>query len=277
MKIIEIIVNCFLWFIFYSVIGWITETLIFAIRDKKSVKRGFLFGPLCPIYGTGAVVCYLLLYGRVTNFFALFGIGLLLCDTIEYITSFVMEKAFHAKWWDYSNQKFNIKGRICLVSSLLFGGGVALLIKFIQPAVERVTLMIPFGVRAGIAFALYSVIIIDVALTIQSLKDVVLSLKEVQRYAVENFQQGIDKTDEKLDEFTDKVKDISNTEISLDRISEKLKPNAHIDDLINKLNNERSMFTKIRHIFPKLEFGNYKEAFRMMFSRHDKDDGDEDK
>ena len=116
MKIIEIIINCFLWFIFYSVIGWITETLIFAIRDKKSVKRGFLFGPLCPIYGTGAVVCYLLLYGRVTNFFALFGIGLLLCDTIEYITSFVMEKAFHAKWWDYSNQKFNIKGRICLVS-----------------------------------------------------------------------------------------------------------------------------------------------------------------
>ena len=274
MKIIEIIINCFLWFVLYSVIGWITETLLFAIRDKKSVKRGFLFGPLCPIYGTGAVVCTLLLYGRITNFFLLFAIGLVLCDAIEYVTSYVMEKAFHAKWWDYSNQRFNIKGRICLASSLLFGGGVALLIKFIQPAVERVTLMIPLGVRIAVAFVIYSILIVDVAFTIQSLKDVVLSLKEIQNYAVDNFQQGIDKTDEKLDEFADKVKDISNTEISLDRISEKLKPNAHIDDLINKLNGERSMFTKIRHIFPRLEFGNYKEAFKMMFSRHDKDDED---
>jgi len=271
MKILEIIVNCFLWFIFYSVIGWTIETLLFAIRDKKSVKRGFLFGPLCPIYGTGAVVCTLLLYGRVTNFFLLFAIGLVLCDTIEYITSFVMEKAFHAKWWDYSNQKFNIKGRICLASSLLFGGGVALLIKFIQPAVESVTLKIPFGVRIAVAFVLYSIIIVDVAFTIQSLKDVILSLKELQNYAVENFQQGIDKTDEKIDEFTDKVKDISNAEISLDRLSEKLKPNAHIDDLINKLSSDKSQLTRLRHIFPKLELGNYREAFKMLFSRHNKD------
>lgn len=271
MVILENIINYFLWFVFYSVIGWTVETLLFAVRDKKSVKRGFLFGPLCPIYGTGAVVCTALLYGRVTNFFLLFAVGLVLCDTIEYITSFVMEKAFHAKWWDYSNQKFNIKGRICLVSSLLFGGGVALLIKFIQPAVLKATLAIPFTARAIAAFVIYSVLIIDVAFTVQSLKDIILSLKEIQNYAVENFQQGIDKTDEKLDEFADRVKDISNTEISFDKISEKLKPNAHIDDLITRLNGEKSQLRKLKHIFPKLELGNYKDAFKMIFSRQNKD------
>lgn len=274
MKILELIINCFLWFILYSVTGWIMETLLFAVRDKKSVKRGFLFGPLCPIYGTGAVVCTLLLYGRVSNFFALFAIGLVLCDTIEYVTSFVMEKAFHAKWWDYSNQKFNLNGRICLVSSLLFGGGVALLIKFIQPAVEAVTDMIPFTVRAAVAFVLYSVLIIDVAFTVQSLKDIILSLKELQQYAVENFQQGIDKTDEKIDELTDKVKSIPSPEISLDKLSQRFSSDSHIDDLISKLNSEKSQLGRLKHIFPKLQLDNYKDAFKMLFSSHGKDGKD---
>ena len=93
MEILNSIINYFLWFVFYSVSGWIIETLLFAVRDKKSVKRGFLFGPLCPIYGTGAVVCTLIMYGRITNFFVLFIAGLVLCDTIEYVTHYVMEKA----------------------------------------------------------------------------------------------------------------------------------------------------------------------------------------
>ncbi len=270
MNIIEIIVNYFLWFIFYSVIGWILETLLFAIRDKKSVKRGFLFGPLCPIYGTGAVVCNLLLGGRISNIFLLFVIGIVLCDSIEYLTSYVMEKAFHAKWWDYSNQKFNLNGRICLASSLFFGIAITALVKFIQPAVTDVTLLIPLRFRIATAFVIYSILIIDVAFTIQNLKDIVLTLKELQAYAIENFQQSIDKTDEKLDEFADKVKDISTTEISLD----KFKMPPHINELIKKMTSEKSLLTKLHGIYPKLEFERYKEALKILFDDHIKHNDD---
>ncbi|HAQ63908.1 MAG TPA: hypothetical protein DCR23_05545 [Ruminococcaceae bacterium] len=266
MEILNSIINYFLWFVFYSVSGWIIETLLFAVRDKKSVKRGFLFGPLCPIYGTGAVVCTLIMYGRITNFFVLFIAGLVLCDTIEYVTHYVMEKAFHAKWWDYSNQRFNIKGRICLASSLLFGGGVAVLIKFIQPAVMSVTDRIPFTAKAIAAFIIYSVLIVDVAFTIQSLKDIIKSLKEIQNYAVENAQQKIDRTDEKLDEFVEKVKSIPSPEQQW----EKLKTNEHIEELLNKMTGEKAQFYKLKNIFPKMQFWNYKEAFEIITARFKK-------
>ena len=263
LQILTTVVNYFLWYILYSVIGWIIETLLFAVRDKKSVKRGFLFGPLCPIYGTGAVICTALMYGRITNFFVLFFAGMALCDTVEYLTSFVMEKAFHAKWWDYSNQRFNIKGRICLASSLLFGAGVALLIKFIQPFVMSVTDKIPLNIRFIIAFVIYSVLIVDVAFTIQSLKNVISTLKEIQEYAVENAQLGIYRADEKVDGFVEKVKSIPGP----DEIGEKIKNNRHIEELVEKMNGERSMLKKLKSIFPKLQFKNYKDAFDIIFNK----------
>ncbi|MBE6828031.1 MAG: hypothetical protein E7514_05390 [Ruminococcaceae bacterium] len=266
MQIVTQIVNYFLWYIFYSIAGWIMETLLFAVRDKKGVKRGFLFGPLCPIYGTGAVICTLLMYGKITNFFALFGLGLLLCDTVEYITHYVLEKAFHSKWWDYSNQKFNIKGRICLVSSILFGLGVAVLIKFIQPAVMTVTDMIPIKIRIIAALVVYSILLVDATLTIQSLKDVVNSLKEIQQYTVENWQQGIDKTDEKVDELVEKVKSIP----SPDEISDKIKANKHIESLVERMRGDKSQLKKLKTIFPKLQFKNYKEALDIIFRQNKK-------
>ncbi len=245
------IVNYFLWFIMYSVFGWITETILFAVRDKKSVKRGFLFGPLCPIYGSGAVLCTILLYGKISNFFALFFVGLLLCDTLEYITHYVLEKVFHAMWWDYSNQRFNIKGRICLTSSILFGLGVALLIKFVQPFVMNITERIPEDIRLILAFVIYSILIIDLALTVQSLKNIIRSLKEIQNYLVENMQDEIDKTDEKIDEMADKIKS-----------------NAYIDNLVEKMKSGKSQLARYKRLFPKMNFGNYKEALEVIFPKN---------
>lgn len=285
MHIVMSIVNYFLWFIAYSVIGWIIETVLFAVRDKKSVKRGFLFGPLCPIYGTGAVICTLVLYGRITNFFALFAAGLVLCDTIEYITHFVLEKVFHSKWWDYSNQKFNIKGRICLTSSLLFGGGVAVLLRFIQPAVERWTEMIPAEGRAITAFIIYSILIVDVTITVQSMKNIVRKLKEVQQYIIDNVQEGIDKTDEKVDELVDHFKTIPSSDVQYEHIKEKIKSNEHIQKIVDTMKNEDPQVRKIRGLAPRLQLGKYKDALELIFNRqdsekkseHNKKDDDEKK
>ncbi len=277
MQTLTSIVNYFLWFILYSVIGWIIETLLFAVRDKKSVKRGFLFGPLCPIYGTGAVLCTVLLYGRITNFFALFGAGLALCTAIEYITHFVLEKFFHAKWWDYSNQKFNIKGRICLTSSLLFGAGVAVLIKWIQPFVAGVTEKIPVNARLLTAFIIYSVLIVDIAITVQSLKNIVSKLKEIQQFIIENTQEGIDKAEEKVDELVETIKTIPTPKARYDDISEKIKQNEHIRYLVDVFKNSDPQVKKIHGIAPKLQVKKYKEAMELIFSKYEGDNGDNKK
>lgn len=123
------------YFFFYSVLGWTVESLYCSAGEKKWINRGFLTGPLCPIYGTGAVVMSVFLtpiknlslssviFGHKISFVPvlIFFVGLILADAVEYFTSLIMEKLFHARWWDYSEKPFNIQGRICLQHSIYWG------------------------------------------------------------------------------------------------------------------------------------------------------------
>lgn len=124
----------FLLFIIYSVTGWIIEVIATYPDTKCFVNRGFLIGPYCPIYGNCAIAMILLLH-NVTNPILLFILSIIICSVGEYVTSYVMEKLFHARWWDYTKNKFNINGRICLTNSLAFGVLGFLLIKFVNPFV----------------------------------------------------------------------------------------------------------------------------------------------
>ena len=124
----------FLLFIIYSVTGWIIEVIATYPDTKCFVNRGFLIGPYCPIYGNCAIAMIFLLH-NVTNPILLFVLSILICSVGEYVTSYTMEKIFHARWWDYSKNKFNLNGRICLVNSLAFGVLGFLLIKFVNPFV----------------------------------------------------------------------------------------------------------------------------------------------
>lgn len=124
----------FLLFIIYSVTGWIIEVIATYPDTKCFVNRGFLIGPYCPIYGNCAIAMILLLH-NVTNPILLFILSIIICSVGEYVTSYLMEKLFHARWWDYTKNKFNINGRICLVNSLAFGVLGFLLIKFVNPFV----------------------------------------------------------------------------------------------------------------------------------------------
>lgn len=150
-------------FVLYSFGGWVLETLLYILRDKTFVNRGFLFGPVCPIYGTGAVLCTALLYNRVDNIFLLFLCGMALCGSLEYVTHFLMEKIFHAMWWDYSSRRFNINGRVYLNGLLQFGAGTVLIIKVFQPLVFKLTDVIPNTVLYIICFILYTILIVDIA------------------------------------------------------------------------------------------------------------------
>lgn len=123
----------FIYFLLYSFIGFILETSYVYLMDKKWVQRGFLFGPVIPIYGFGAIAIILGLSSFKDQMAHIFIFGILLTSTLEYITSYVMEKLFDMRWWDYSQRKYNIKGRICLRNSLIFGVLSLVLIQWIHP------------------------------------------------------------------------------------------------------------------------------------------------
>lgn len=133
-----------LYFFLYSFIGWGMETVLCSVRERRFINRGFLNGPLCPIYGCGVMLILLFLLpvrdGISHVLFAIpvvFAAGAVLASMVEYATSWCMEKLFHARWWDYSSHRFHLKGRICLEISLAWGGLSVLLIYILQPLLEK--------------------------------------------------------------------------------------------------------------------------------------------
>ncbi|OPJ56712.1 putative ABC transporter permease [Clostridium chromiireducens] len=126
-------------FIIYSFLGWICETTYCSIIDKQYVNRGFLKGPFCPIYGAGALIVVIILSPFSDNIIMLYLTAMIFTSILEYITGFLLETMFHLKWWDYSNYKFNIKGRVCLLNSTLFGILSVITIEIINPILVDIT------------------------------------------------------------------------------------------------------------------------------------------
>lgn len=123
----------FAWFIIYSYIGWVYETIYCSIDLGRYVDRGFLFGPLCPIYGSCIVFMILLFEGRCKSHVSLFLSCAAFASALEYVVSFSMEQIFGRRWWDYSSRFMNVNGRICLGAAIVFGICGTLVIKHLHP------------------------------------------------------------------------------------------------------------------------------------------------
>lgn len=165
-----IIYRYFLWFILYSFIGWVYETLLCSVTGKKFVNRGFLHGPVCPVYGFGAILLIAVLYGRIDNPVQLFAFGMILTTIVEYITGWLMETLFHKKWWDYSKCKFNIHGRVCMLGSVVFGAMAVLLITYVHPYVISLTSSLNSQIEHTISIMLLIILFVDLVLTISKLR-----------------------------------------------------------------------------------------------------------
>ena len=120
----------------FSILGWIMEVTLKFIQYHRFINRGFLIVPYCPIYGFGVVGVTILvggLIGRAGTYPETFMAGFIICGFLEYMTSFYMEKMFHARWWDYSNKPMNLHGRIWIGNLILFGIASVIIVKFIDP------------------------------------------------------------------------------------------------------------------------------------------------
>ncbi len=136
----EHIVDLILLFFAYSLLGWCIEVTLKFIQFHRFINRGFLTGPVCPIYGSGAALITLVvggLSGLESGYGLTFVISFLICGTLEYLTSYYMEKRFHARWWDYSQKPMNLHGRIWIGNLVLFGLGGVAIIHIINPVLYR--------------------------------------------------------------------------------------------------------------------------------------------
>ena len=160
----------FLLLMVYSLLGWCGEMIYCSLcQGKLCEKRGFLNGPLCPIYGHGALVVLLCLDGGCENPLLTFLLGAVLTSAVEYATSFAMEKLFHMRWWDYSQFRFHLNGRICLLNSTLFGLASVFLCHAANPPVTAwLEGLFAAGVGTPLALILLAVYLADIVLSVRS-------------------------------------------------------------------------------------------------------------
>lgn len=174
---IEMILKILTYFWLYSFIGWVLESVFKSILEKKFVNSGFLHGPFCPIYGVGALIMYASLYNFKTNLVIVFIVAFVVLTAWEYLVGIFLEKAFHTVYWDYSNNKFNYKGRICLMNSLFWGILGVLFIHFIHPFIEAQVATLDINILAYLNILIYAYLITDAIISIIKVKNLDLKFK----------------------------------------------------------------------------------------------------
>ena len=226
-------------FFFYSAGGWLLESIYCSIGEKRIINRGFLTGPLCPIYGTAALVMTILIYNPFKDRpFIIFLLGIVLCDIVEYITSYIMEKLFSARWWDYTYEFLNIGGRICLKHTLYWGIISVAFVRVLHPAVENLYAKINGDYLIYILIAVLAVFTLDLinavrkAMDIRKLEQKLNSLQKTLSDFYATAKSMIDEP-KKLLELVDKSKDKA-VEIKYS-----------IDDLFYELENKLAKPVKI--------------------------------
>jgi uncharacterized membrane protein len=174
------------------------EVLGKLIQYKRFINRGFLIGPYCPIYGTGAILITFLLQKYTNDIVILFCMAILICGILEYITSFLMEKIFKARWWDYSNRKFNINGRVCLYTIIPFGILGCLIMYVLNPFFLGVLYQIPQLILTVIFWIMLIIFLTDNIISFNIISYVRTTTKKI------NTDFKFDNTEE----ITRKVKEI---------------------------------------------------------------------
>ncbi len=149
-------------FILYGFIGWIYESCLVSVQKKSFVNRGFLTGPIIPIYGCAALLFYLVFWDTKEQLAVVYIGSVFLATLLEYITSLVMELIFHTRWWDYSKFKLNLNGRVCLPVSLFWGALALLMLHVIHPGIDYTIQMLPKRIGEIIGYILIPVLVLDV-------------------------------------------------------------------------------------------------------------------
>ena len=182
-----------LFFFIYSFIGWVWESCYVSVRKRRWVNRGFMHGPMLPLYGSGAIVVLVSTIGVRENAALIFLLGMMAATVLEYFTGAAMERLFHVRYWDYSNQKLNLHGYICVTSSLCWGFFSVLLVRVVHVPVETAVLRIPLTVSEGAALVLSVAAAVDLTQSFNEAMDLkrILSQLEESREQIRKLQEKL--------------------------------------------------------------------------------------
>ena len=176
----EQLFNILTYFVIYSFLGWVMESIVRSIAEKKLINTGFLVGPMCPIYGIGAMIMLLFLDRFENNIPLLFIASFVLLTLWEYVVGVFLEKIFKTKYWDYSDQKFNFQGRVCLTNSICWGILGVLFVKGIHPAIIKLLEKVNIHVLHYAIFIISIVAIVDMIVSVIKVKNIKVTLEKIE-------------------------------------------------------------------------------------------------
>lgn len=291
------IYECLVLFIIYAFLGWCVEVIYHAVIKGKFINRGFEIGPLCPIYGFGALSVLLFLEPLKANWGLLFIASVCFTTLIELAAGFLLEKLFNEKWWDYSNEPFNFKGYICPRFSILWGLSCVIVVYVIHPTIIAMVRMIPEKLGVILTAALYIGFIADLTVTLINIMNIRKSLRaisEIERSLESlsvsigtNLSEGtlavMDKTEKLKEKLDDKQEELADTletmqwelsDAKVKRQSKKQlvedKRHAEYEEMQQKLKNHTEKVIKqsrrLRMAFPNIGSGRYEHLFRSEIS-----------
>lgn len=211
------------YFLIYSFLGWVIESIFRSIIEKKIINTGFLKGPICPIYGIGALIMSFVLDGLSNNLICLFIASMIILTIWEYIVGVFLEKTFHTKYWDYSDHKINFQGRICLTNSIYWGILGVVFVKYIHPFMQEIIERVNIDVLHFVITITSIVFVVDVITSIVKVKNI--------KPALERIEELNNEIKEKLAE----IKSIRN-----EKSTEKSDIADNIQKIIDELNEKRN-------------------------------------
>lgn len=289
------IIQWLFFFYFYCFFGWVFESTYVSICKRKFVNRGFMRGPFLPIYGSGGIMMLVVSMPFQDSLILTYLAGCVGATALELVTGLLMEALFKVRYWDYSDQKFNYKGVICLSSTLAWGGLTIFMTEFLHKLVEKVVFRIPYQVVSIVTVILSVVILVDFTLSFKAaleLRGVLVQLEKVKE-EMERIQKRLDvlaafATDE-LETYrkgrSDRISDLMDSiEDKFRDVREKLKlnPTEYSEDVKEKLAELRGRyfiekdhhveFRKVRDFFqrglikgnPTMTSGRYAEALEAL-------------
>ena len=173
----------FAYFLIYSCLGWCLEVIYAAVTTGNLINRGFLNGPVCPIYGFGMVIVLFALTPLSHSLLLLYLGGVILPSALELVGGWALYKLYHTRWWDYSDYPFNIGGYICLEFSLLWGVGTLIVMKLVHPIIADAVALIPPLVGLILMFLLYAIYAADTIATAFAASDLARDLDALEKVA----------------------------------------------------------------------------------------------
>ena len=247
-------------FIMYAFVGWCCEGIFAALCDGKFVNRGFLAGPVCPIYGFGVLIVVCVLNPIKDNIFVLFIGSVLLTSALEFAAGWALERFLHQKWWDYTDIPFNIKGYVCLKFSLLWGLACVFVVKLVHPTLFALVMKIPRIVGIVLLSVFFAALVSDLTITLFALLRLpgklraMEEIEEALRRVSDTIGSGLSDTTLRAAQKNSDIKERAEAQINekraeLEKLREKYKKT-----IVRSNASQR----RILKAFPNLSNGKYK-------------------